>query len=426
MYTSVSIDSSLIRGLDGTALLCFHSVQTQASYKWLHQINTRMESKFWKTQPVGIVSSLKDSPGIITPLDVEKIPKEPIQLPEGMYLSDVSCSDDAMMRELTDFINAHYVESSDGTFRLQYDKDFLRHYMSQGKPGWTVIIRDQETHEILGTITAVPRKIAMRGVVHKIVEVNFLCVLPGVRSKALAPLLITEITRRVNLSGIAVAIHTCGKELPMKSFATVSYFHKFLDVRRLNELGWTEYTEEQLPEVIKAHQYKKISRKPNMLSWHVLRPATRADIPLIEEMFFPDMLSSAFTEVIDSEKISWMLSCPTMQNYIVEDVNIVGKVRKPVGFVSLRSKKSLAVQKGEHMEYAYIDYVAGDYLGCMNDLFGLLQKQGKAVVNCMSMGRNKDLVRLFSFLPGTGNLHYYMYNYKMVYLPSEEMSYVIM
>lgn len=36
----------------------------------------------------------------------------------------------------------------------------------------------------------------------KMVEINFLCVLKKLRSKRMAPVLIKEITRRVNLTGI--------------------------------------------------------------------------------------------------------------------------------------------------------------------------------------------------------------------------------
>jgi glycylpeptide N-tetradecanoyltransferase len=46
------------------------------------------------------------------------------------------------------------------------------------------------------------------------VEINFLCVHKKLRSKRLAPVLIKEITRRVNLTGIFQAVYTAGVILP--------------------------------------------------------------------------------------------------------------------------------------------------------------------------------------------------------------------
>lgn len=46
------------------------------------------------------------------------------------------------------------------------------------------------------------------------VEINFLCVHKKLRSKRVAPVLIREITRRVNLKGIFQAVYTAGVVLP--------------------------------------------------------------------------------------------------------------------------------------------------------------------------------------------------------------------
>lgn len=46
------------------------------------------------------------------------------------------------------------------------------------------------------------------------VEINFLCVHKKLRSKRVAPVLIKEITRRVNREGIFQAVYTAGVLLP--------------------------------------------------------------------------------------------------------------------------------------------------------------------------------------------------------------------
>ena len=48
----------------------------------------------------------------------------------------------------------------------------------------------------------------------KCVEINYPCVHKRLRTKRLAPVLIKEITRRVNLAGIFQAVYTAGVVLP--------------------------------------------------------------------------------------------------------------------------------------------------------------------------------------------------------------------
>ncbi|VEL34340.1 unnamed protein product [Protopolystoma xenopodis] len=56
----------------------------------------------------------------------------------------------------------------------------------------------------------------------KMAEINFLCVHKRLRSKRMAPVLIREITRRVNLTGRFQAVYTSGTLLP-KPVASCRY-----------------------------------------------------------------------------------------------------------------------------------------------------------------------------------------------------------
>lgn len=58
----------------------------------------------------------------------------------------------------------------------------------------------------MALITAIPAKISAYGVVMEAAEVNFLCVHKKLRKKRLAPVLIKEITRRVNHTGVFQAV----------------------------------------------------------------------------------------------------------------------------------------------------------------------------------------------------------------------------
>ena len=66
-------------------------------------------------------------------------------------------------------------------------------------------------------------------------EINFLCAHKKLRSKRLAPVLIKEITRRVNLRGVFQACYTAGAALPTP-VATCKYFHRSLNLRKLVDI----------------------------------------------------------------------------------------------------------------------------------------------------------------------------------------------
>jgi len=75
---------------------------------------------------------------------------------------------------------------------------------------------------------------------HKIktAEINFLCVHKKLRSKRLAPVLIKEVTRRINLRGVWQAVYTAGVVLP-KPMAECRYYHRSLNPKKLIDVGFS-------------------------------------------------------------------------------------------------------------------------------------------------------------------------------------------
>ena len=67
---------------------------------------------------------------------------------------------------------------------------------------WHLCVRVASNKKMVACITAVPVLLNIKGTLKKMVEINFLCVHKKLRSKRLAPVLIKEITRRVNCNGI--------------------------------------------------------------------------------------------------------------------------------------------------------------------------------------------------------------------------------
>lgn len=74
----------------------------------------------------------------------------------------------------------------------------------------------------MACITGVPAHVHAYDNDMKMAEINFLCVHKKLRTKRLAPVLIKEVTRRINLKGIFQAVYTAGVVLP-KPIASCRY-----------------------------------------------------------------------------------------------------------------------------------------------------------------------------------------------------------
>ena len=93
----------------------------------------------------------------------------------------------------------------------------------------------------------------------KVVEINFLCIHKKLRSKRLAPTLIKEVTRRVNLHGIFQAVYTAGIKLP-KPITTARYQHRTLNPKKLVDIGFTSIPRDlTMQKMIKKYKLPTVS-----------------------------------------------------------------------------------------------------------------------------------------------------------------------
>lgn len=87
-------------------------------------------------------------------------------------------------------------------------------------------------------------------------EINYLCVHKKLRTKRLAPVLIREITRRVNITNIWQAIYTAGVVVP-RPITTTTYYHRSLNPKKLVEVGFSS-----LPVGTPMARYLKLQKLP--------------------------------------------------------------------------------------------------------------------------------------------------------------------
>jgi hypothetical protein len=203
----------------------------------------RQVHKFWDTQPV---KKMDDHEIIIQngPIDELKTPaqvkQEPYQLPRGFVWADMDVSDPEQIDEIYKLLTENYVQDDDAMFRFDYSIPFLQWALTP--PGyfreWHVGVRQSNNGRLRGFISGIPAEVKVYDDLVKMSEINFLCVHQKLRAKRLAPVLIKEVTRRVNLRDQWQAVYTAGVVLP-KPVGQCCYWHRSINPKKLVEIGFS-------------------------------------------------------------------------------------------------------------------------------------------------------------------------------------------
>lgn len=161
---------------------------------------------------------------------LSEVSKEPLELPNEYQWCTVDMTNQDSAKELYDLLTNHYVEDDGGNFRFDYSMEFLQWALTPPgyKKEWLLGVRGGKNNKLYGFISGIPVKMMTHGQQRVMAEINFLCVHNKLRSYRLAPMLIREITRRVNLCDIWQAIYTSGTTLPTP-FGSAVYWHRNLN-----------------------------------------------------------------------------------------------------------------------------------------------------------------------------------------------------
>jgi len=249
-----------------------------------------VEHKFWNTQPVPQAGEQFEEHGPIDePKTVADVKPEPYAMPAGFEWVSLDVQDPAQLEEVYTLLTENYVEDDDNMFRFDYSKDFLMWALTPPDflQQWHVGVRTSSNNKLVALITAVPADIRVHSSVEKMVEINFLCVHKKIRSKRLAPVLIKEVTRRVNLENRWQAVYTAGVVLP-KPVARCQYFHRSINPKKLFEVGFSRLSaRSSLAKTVKRLKLPDRTRA----DWEHMEPR---DVPKVTEL-----LTNYLTRYVD-------------------------------------------------------------------------------------------------------------------------------
>ena len=209
--------------------------------------------------PHGERTDLPEGP-IVADKQTEEIRAEPYNMPGGFEWSELDVTDEAQRKELYTLLALNYVEDDDCYFRFDYSEDFLEWALTP--PGYRndflLGVRASASKKLVAFISGIPANVKVQSTDRlDVVEINFLCVHKKLRAKRLAPVLIKEITRRVNKTGVFQAVYTAGVVLPVP-VASSRYFHRSLNPKKLVRVGFSRLN----PRMTMARMVK-LYRLPN-------------------------------------------------------------------------------------------------------------------------------------------------------------------
>jgi len=314
------------------------------------------------------------------------------------------------LEDVYKLLNRNYVEDDDNMFRFDYSKPFLRWAICPPDfdPGLHLGVKASKTGKLMGVITAIPQGMVVEGVKAKMVEINFLCVHKKLRSKRLAPVLIKEITRRVNLTGIFSACYTAGVLLP-GAVGVARYYHRTINLKKLVDVGFT-----RVPRGKTLALQSKLYRVPKEPVTQGFRAMREEDVEGAWKLVINHLKNfKVYPDLTMDEFRHWMLPKSGVVNSYLSCNKATGAVENFCSFYHLPSS---CVQHPVHSHiyaaYSYYNVATTVPLRqLINDCLGEAKKEGQDVFNALNVMENDEFLTDLKFGMGDGNLNYYLYNW---------------
>ncbi|GMM34791.1 glycylpeptide N-tetradecanoyltransferase [Saccharomycopsis crataegensis] len=400
------------------------------------QAKPMKDYKFWKTQPVpnfdeeiteeGPIDALK------TPAD---IPENPYPLLKDFEWVTMDLDDADEIKDVYELLHENYVEDSSEIFRFKYTKEFFNWGLKPPgwKKQWHVGVRVKETNRLVAFIAGIPLDLELRGKGIRSVEINFICVHKKLRNKRLAPVLIKEITRRVNREDIWQAFYTAGVVLP-SPVSVCRYTHRPLNWEKLYDVGFSALQpNETIESMTKLYEVPTKTQTPG------LRKAEFKDLEQIYELY--DVFHNRYEMVqrFSKDEIAhWLLGAvdpeeakknqQVIHTYVVEDST--GKITDFFSFYLLPFS-ILKNPKHESLNVAYLFYYASSVgVGksrkdkenqsllkerlqqLVNDALIICKGLDIDVFNALTSQDNTLFLEDLKFGLGDGYLNYYLFNWR--------------
>ena len=359
---------------------------------------------------------------IIPDKPIEEIRQEPYTMPGGFEWSNVDVHNDDQRLELYQLLANNYVEDDDALFRFDYSQDFLLWALTPPhfRPDFLFGVRSTSNKKLVAFISGVPARIKVYEKEIDIVEINFLCVHKKLRSKRLAPVLIKEITRRVNLTGVFQAVYTAGAVLPVP-VSSARYYHRSLNPKKLVSVGFS-----RLGNRMTMARMQKLYKLPDAPLTTGIRPMEEKDVDSVCELLNQHLQQFELKILFSKEEVAhWLLP----RHKVIDSFVVESEDGKITDFISFYHLPSSILHHADTLHAAYSFYnvaMSVSYVDLMKDALILAKKADSDVFNCLNLMENQQIMEPLKFGIGDGNLQYYIYNWACPEMPPGKVGIVLL
>uniref|UniRef100_A0A7N6ACE0 Glycylpeptide N-tetradecanoyltransferase n=1 Tax=Anabas testudineus TaxID=64144 RepID=A0A7N6ACE0_ANATE len=363
---------------------------------------------FWETQPVPRLGDSITTHGPIVE-NVVSVRKEPYSLPQGFSWDTLDLSNPTMLKELCTLLNENYVEEDDNTIRLNFSLEYLQWALQP--PNWLAqchcAVRVDANKKLVGFIAAVPANIRIYEAEKRVVQVKFLCVHKKLRLKRMTPVLIRELTRRVNQQGVSLAVYTAGVVVPTP-LSSCSYWHRPLNLRKLIEVSYPG-----LRLKVNLQRTLKLNRLPEVTKTPGLQPMTKDDVEGIYSLLQKNLCRFHLSPILTAQEVEhWLLP----RENVIDTFVVKGHDGTLTDVVSFYNVASTVLNHTVHTglreaHLLYIGCTATDPVDLVEDTLVLAKSKGFDIFCALDVMDNMYFLEKLKFSISDKSLHYYLYNW---------------
>lgn len=213
-------------------------------------------------------------------------------------------------------------------------------------------------------------------------------------------MLIQEVTRRVNLSGIYQAIYTAGIKLP-HPVCTALYYHRPLNFEKLLKCGFCGPSQKVDDNIF------EVDGPTNKLT-----PMTPEDISQVSQKLAEFLAKFEIRPEFSVESVAHLLGCRegVVHSYVRKEGNDI------VDFVSFYSVPTTVLGSDETINVAYLFYYFSNNSDSLRSLIleclQVCRSLDFDVFNALDIMDNDQFFGELGFISGDGKLNYYLFNWK--------------
>ncbi|KAF3853610.1 hypothetical protein F7725_014298, partial [Dissostichus mawsoni] len=364
--------------------------------------------RFWETQPVPRLGDSVETHGPIVEGEAS-VRMEPYSLPQGFSWDTLDLSNPSVLKELCTLLNENYMEEDDNTMRFEFSSDYLQWALQP--PNWLAQwhcgVRVDSNKKLVGFIAALPVDVRIYETEKRMVQVKFLCVHKKLRLKRMTPVLIRELTRRVNQQGVFQAVYTAALVLPTP-LSSCRYWHRPLNLRKLMELSYPS-----LKQNMSLQRAVKFNRLPDVTKTPGLRRMTEEDAAGVHSLLQANLDKFHLSPILSLQEVEhWLLPRENViDTYVVQGDD--GTLTDMVSFYSV-SYRALNHPVHTDLRAAHLLYVtstATDPVDLMEDTLVLAQTEGFDIFFALNVMDNQSFLENLKFSISDKSLHYYLYNW---------------